>query len=93
VTSLRKASDLEIRPVGEEVLVHHPSRQKVHVLNHTAGQILELCDGERTQEDIVDSICRETGADPRLVARDVTDLLAEFEQLGLIKSNQVDQIG
>ena len=81
-----KAADLDIRTVGEEVLVHHPSTQKVHILNRTAGQILEMCDGERTQESIVDTICAETGADKDAVAKDVAALVGEFEKLGLIKN-------
>lgn len=80
----RKADDLEIRSVGEEVLVHHLSAQKVHILNRTAGQILELCDGQRTSADIVDSICKETSADRATVSRDVDGLLAEFRNLGLV---------
>ena len=81
-----KAADLDIRAVGEEVLVHHPSTQKVHILNRTAGQILEMCDGERTQEAIVATICAETGADKDAVAKDVAALVGEFEKLGLVKN-------
>jgi len=80
----RKASDLNIQTVGDEVLVHHPSAQKVHILNRTAGQILELCDGDKTQEDIVDAICRETGADKAVVTSDVAQLMRDFAELGLI---------
>jgi PqqD family protein of HPr-rel-A system len=84
VNSPLKAADLDIRTVGDEVLVHHPATQKVHILNRTAGQILEMCDGERTQESIVASICSETGADKEAVARDVAALVGEFEKLGLV---------
>ena len=79
-----KAADLEIRTVGEEVLVHHPSAQKVHILNRTAGQILELCDGQRTQEEIVETICRDTGADKQTVTDDVAQLLGDFAKLGIV---------
>jgi len=79
-----KPSDLDIRTVGEEVLVHDPSHEKVHILNRSAGQILELCTGEHTQEDIVASICAQTGADKETVARDVAGLLSEFNKLGLV---------
>ena len=79
----RKADDLEIRTVGEEVLVHHVSAQKVHILNRTAGQILDLCDGRRTSQDIAESIAQATGADRDQVGRDVDGMLAEFEKLGL----------
>ncbi|MDQ6767666.1 MAG: HPr-rel-A system PqqD family peptide chaperone [Candidatus Eremiobacteraeota bacterium] len=80
----QKAHDLDIRTVGDEVLVHHPAAQKVHILNRTAGQILEMCNGERTPEDIVASICSETSADKEAVARDVAAMLGEFSKLGLV---------
>jgi hypothetical protein len=79
-----KPGDLDIRTVGEEVLVHDPSHEKVHILNRSAGQILELCTGDHTQEDIVMSICTQTGADKETVARDVAALLSEFSKLGLV---------
>jgi hypothetical protein len=79
-----KADDLEIRTVGDEVLVHHLSAQKVHILNKTAGDILALCDGQRSKDDIVASICAATKADPATVARDVDGLLEEFAKLGLV---------
>jgi Coenzyme PQQ synthesis protein D (PqqD) len=80
----RKAGDLDIRTVGEEVLVHDPAHEKVHILNRSAGQILDMCTGEHSQEDIVASICTQTGADKATIARDVAALLAEFTKLGLI---------
>lgn len=80
----RKADDLEIRVVGDEVLVHHLSAQKVHILNKTAGDILTLCDGQRSREDIVTSICDATKADRATVERDVDGLLDEFGKLGLV---------
>ena len=84
MSSPRKSPDLEIRTVGEEVLVHHPSTQKVHILNRTAGQILQMCNGETTQEQIVTVICAETGADKDAVSRDVAAMVEEFEKLGLV---------
>lgn len=80
----RKADDLEIRTVGDEVLVHHLSAQKVHILNKTAGDILALCDGQRSEADIVTSICGATNADRATVERDVDALLEEFAKLGLV---------
>ena len=55
---------LEIRKVGDEWLVHDPNNDKLHVLNPTAGKILELCDGTRTAADIVTILRDEMGADP-----------------------------
>jgi hypothetical protein len=79
-----KSENLEIRKAGDEVLVHDPAHGKVHVLNATAGAILELCDGTRTPGEIAKSIADATGADVALVARDVDGILREFSSLHLL---------
>lgn len=81
-----KSQNLEVRKVGEEVLVHDPAHGKVHVLNATAGAILELCDGTRTPSEIADSIADATGADVAIVSRDVAGILQEFSGLHLLVS-------
>ena len=51
-------------------------------LNATAAQVLELCDGERSAEDIAAALSeRYGGAD---VADDVRDLLGGMAQKGLV---------
>jgi PqqD family protein of HPr-rel-A system len=79
-----KAENLEIRKVGDEVLVHDPALGKIHVLNATAGAILELCDGSRSSSEIVQSIAEATEADPEMVARDLAGILQEFSDLHLL---------
>jgi hypothetical protein len=79
-----KSASLEVRKVGDEVLVHDPAQAKVHVLNATAGAILELCDGTRTPSEIARSIADATGADVALVTSDLETILAEFSGLHLL---------
>ena len=51
-------------------------------LNETAAQVLELCDGTRTLEEIADALSqRYSGAD---VADDVRELLAGMRERGLV---------
>ena len=80
-----KTQELEIRKVGDEVLVHDPALGKVHVLNATAGAVLEMCDGARSAEEIARSLCDATGTDT-VVARDVEAILREFGALRLLVS-------
>jgi PqqD family protein of HPr-rel-A system len=75
---------LDIRVVGDEVLVHDGGRNKVHVLNVTAGEILRLCDGEHTREDIVETVCTRFGADKDRVRLDVDRIIEEFRGLGIV---------
>ena len=51
-------------------------------LNATAAQVLELCDGERSVDDIATALSeRYSGAD---VGDDVRELLGGMEQKGLV---------
>ncbi|MGP6157300.1 MAG: PqqD family protein [Vulcanimicrobiaceae bacterium] len=81
-----KSGNLEVRKVGDEVLVHDPAHGKVHVLNATAGTILEQCDGSRTADEIARSIAEATGADIAIVSNDVAGILKEFTGLQLLVS-------
>jgi len=75
---------LEIRLVGDELLVHDPAAKKIHVLNQSAGEVLKLCDGTRESGDIVARLCEQTGADAQIVGADVDRIIDQFQQLGLI---------
>jgi pyrroloquinoline quinone biosynthesis protein D len=51
-------------------------------LNETAAQVLELCDGRRSPDDIAETLsARYDGAD---VARDVRELLEALGERGLV---------
>jgi len=41
-----KAPDVDVHEVVDGFVVYHPSRNRVHYLNHTAAIVLELCTGE-----------------------------------------------
>ena len=79
-----KVSALELRTIGDEVLVHDPTHEQVHVLNGIAGRILELCDGSRSAEAIARDVSSATGADFARVNADVEAILAQFATLKLL---------
>lgn len=56
------------------------------VLNDTAPEILKLCDGERTVDEIVKSLVeRFTGAEPTVVEADVMEFLTRLLARGLLE--------
>ena len=56
------------------------------LLNETAAEILKLCDGERTIEQIVDTLAQQfVGADRTMIADEVTDLLTRLRTRGLLE--------
>lgn len=75
---------IELRTTGAEVLVHDTLKNKVHVLNVTAGRIYALCDGEHDVDAIVDALVAEWGIDRSTALTDVHALLADFAARGLL---------
>ncbi|MDX6688712.1 MAG: hypothetical protein QOG15_169 [Solirubrobacteraceae bacterium] len=47
-----KADDIEISEVEDGYVIYHPSRDRVHHLNHTAVLVLELCTGSNEAQQI-----------------------------------------
>jgi len=71
---------LQYDEVREEHLLLIP--EGVVLLNPTAAEVLELCDGERSLDDIVGALsARYEGADLR---EDVVELVAALAQKGLV---------
>jgi len=48
----KKREDLTIHELGDEVMLYDAANEKIHVLNHTAYLIWNLCDGQHSIEDI-----------------------------------------
>lgn len=81
-----KATSIETRVVGAEVLVHVPAAGKIHVVNTSAGTVLDLCDGTRTSGDITNAIVDATGADAAIVGPDIAEILERFVALGIVST-------
>ena len=57
------------------------------LLNETAAAILKLCDGERTVEQVIDTLAQQfVGADRKMIADEVTELLARLRTRGLLEA-------
>lgn len=57
------------------------------LLNETAAAILKLCDGERSIEQIIDALTQQfVGADRKMIADEVTDLLTRLRTRGLLEA-------
>ena len=83
---LPKAVDwLDVREVGNEVVLHDRHTEKIHVLNATAGRVLGTCDGGHSLDEIALEIARGVEVEPARVRDDVEQIVATFVQLGLIE--------
>jgi len=57
------------------------------LLNETAAAILKLCDGERTVAQVIDTLAQQfVGADRKMIADEVTELLARLRTRGLLEA-------
>lgn len=81
----QKADNLEFQEIGDEVLVHDPAAEKIHVLNKAAAKVLRLCDGT-PMPTLVDALMPSESFDRTRVQNDVGKILEHFVNLGLVKA-------
>lgn len=79
----RRKTTLEIRLVGDEVIVHDLDNAMVHVLNATAGDVLELCDGTRSIDEVAAALSKMTGVDAATIRPDIEAIVRTFTECGL----------
>jgi coenzyme PQQ biosynthesis protein PqqD len=59
------------------------------LLNDTAVAILQLCDGVRTIDQIIDTLTQQfAGTDRTLIADEVTELLTRLQTRGLLETER-----
>ena len=79
----RARADVTLQRVGREAILHDGRNGQAHVINATAAQLWELCDG-RPLDELVAAFGAVYGRPPETVAEDVRRTLASFEALGLL---------
>jgi hypothetical protein len=80
----RLSPGLEMRDVGDEVLVYDHRNDKVHVFNRTAGHVLRLCDGARSTQEIANALRAAYSGVSQTVDDDVSLLLTRLAQEQLL---------
>lgn len=85
----RRRTDVVLQDVGGEAILIDPRTDEAHVLNGSAARLWELCDGERS----LDELAAEFGAIYDLTAADVIDdvreVVDELIRLDLVESPAV----
>ncbi len=75
--------DVTLQRVGREAILHDGRNGKAHVINGSAAQLWELCDG-RPLDRLVADFAALYARSPETVAPDVDRTLANFEALDLL---------
>jgi Coenzyme PQQ synthesis protein D (PqqD) len=81
-----RATEIEIDEVAGGFLVYHPSRDRVHYLNHTAALVLELCTGEASADEIARmlQVAYELPTPPE---GEIGECLEQLKQEGLVRGD------
>jgi len=77
--------DVALQRVGQEAILHDRRNGRAHVVNESAAQIWELCNGQNTLEQIVSAFAAEYGLPAADVQADVQDILAKFHELRVLE--------
>jgi len=79
-----RRADVWLRQAGEENALYDPRTGSLHLLNHTAFAIWDLCDGQTRPEEMIEAICQLSGHHRDVVAEDVERILGGFDKENLL---------
>jgi Coenzyme PQQ synthesis protein D (PqqD) len=77
-------SDITVQVIGDEVMLYDSDNEKIHVLNHSAYAIWQLCNGENSLADMCEHLAvRYTDSSLDLID-DIKTTIDEFIKKGLL---------
>jgi hypothetical protein len=79
------SDDARYRRVAGEGVVLQQAASEVLMLNQTGADALELIDGERTVQAIIDTMAATHAAAPEVIARDVPIYIDQLIEAGVIR--------
>jgi hypothetical protein len=77
--------DVSLQRVGQEAILHDRRNGRAHVINESAAQIWELCDGQNTFDQIMSAFAAAYTLPVADVRADVQYILAKFHELGVLE--------
>lgn len=77
---------LQFREVGAETLVYDAAREKVHVVNKTAADLLKICAG-KSHADLAQHLRNTYDVSGFDVESDVDEIIGAFIEQGLVTEN------
>jgi PqqD family protein of HPr-rel-A system len=79
-------ADLSVFPLDDELVVYDPTSGESFLLNQSGRLVWELCNGERTPDDIARELAALHGIPTEQASTDTTELLESFRQARLLIS-------
>lgn len=84
----QRRSDLEVRDIGDELLVLDRRNGRIHQFNRSAGLVWQCCDGRHSIEEIIDRVTQTYGVPVETVRGDVAAAIEKFSELGLLTTTE-----
>jgi len=75
----------QLETIDNELLLYHPAETKVMYCNQTASLIWQLCDGQRTVQEIVEMLSEAYPEATADIANDVQETVQQFLDHGAIE--------
>jgi Coenzyme PQQ synthesis protein D (PqqD) len=79
------SKDVSLQRVGNEAILHDRRNGRAHVINESAAQIWELCDGQHTLDQIVIAFAAAYQLPQPDVREDVQYILTRFHELRVLE--------
>jgi hypothetical protein len=79
------SKEVSLQRVGDEAILHDRRNGRAHVINESAAQIWELCDGRTTFDQIVAAFAASYQLAAPDVSEDVQYILSRFRELRVIE--------
>lgn len=81
----RPLARLEGTDLGDEYLFYDRQRDQVHVLNATAREVYLLCDGRRTEDEVMAVFAEQYEVSAETAQADAREILRRLEELGMLQ--------
>jgi hypothetical protein len=81
----RRQPDYRLEVIDNELLLFHPARTQMLYCNETASMIWQLCDGQRTPQEIITLLSEAFPEAVDTMADDVKATLKQFSRHGAIE--------
>lgn len=82
----RLREDIQYRELEDGGVVYDTAAERIHTLNATAAYVWNCCDGSHNLLDIASELQRDLNSAPADVLQDVRQIIAQFQQEGLLRS-------
>jgi hypothetical protein len=77
-------SDITVQVIGDEVMLYDSDNEKIHILNHSAYAIWQLCNGENSLVDMCEKLIAKYEDSNLDLVDDIQVTIDGFIQKGLL---------